>query len=112
MVTMYLTGFYSGSASIDVVNRLGFNDFNHFAAFVFPAMRASAVSANFLVAIRAFRQLRDLYRVMRPASRGAPLRMAAFGIWHSFPSLSILVRNNGIKPRPFNYADRFRPENF
>jgi len=44
-----------------VVNEVwsGFYDFDDFAAFVFAAMRASPVRADFLVAVRALRKLRN-----------------------------------------------------
>ena len=46
---------------------LGFDDFDHFAAFIFAAFRASAMRANFLVAIRAFSELRNGQGIVRAA---------------------------------------------
>jgi hypothetical protein len=79
-------------------HRLSFDDLNDLAALVFSAMWASAVRSNLFMAVRAFGQLRNLYRIVCPAGGGTPLRMAALGIWHKFPSLSFLKRDSGIKP--------------
>ena len=61
-------------------------------------MWACSVSADLFVTVGALGQLGNLYGVMGPAIRCAPLRMAAFGIWHSFPSLSI--SNDGRRDQP------------
>lgn len=61
---------------------LRFHNFDHFAALVLPAMRASPMSANLFVAVRAIRQLRNAQRIMSAAGRGAPLGVASFWIRH------------------------------
>jgi hypothetical protein len=90
MVTMKLELMHSCQIATGL---LGFHDFNHFAAFVLPAARASAVCADFFMAIRTLRQLRD-GQVVMSAARGSPaLRMTAFGIRHGFLTFSILLQS-------------------
>jgi len=63
-------------------SRLTFDDFDHFAALVFAAMRTGTMRPDLLLAIGALRHLRNAQRIMRPARRGTALRVASFGIWH------------------------------
>ena len=46
-------------ADLARTTRLGLDNLDDFAALILAAMRASAVGANFLVAVRAFGKLRD-----------------------------------------------------
>jgi hypothetical protein len=62
--------------------QLLFGYLNHFAAFVFPAVRAHAMRQLGLVAIGAFGDHRTGKRVVGPARRSAALGVSSFGIWH------------------------------
>ena len=64
--------------------QLGFDNFDDFAALVFPAMRAGPVGTNLFVAVWALRKLWNAQGVVRTSSRGTALRMSAFGIRHVF----------------------------
>ena len=57
-------------------------DFDYFAAFVVPAVRANAVRELRLMALRAFGRRRLLQVIVGPAGGGAPLGVAPFWIWH------------------------------
>jgi len=82
MVTIY-GNFRPGVSS----EASGFYYFNYFAAFVLAAMRAGTVGTDLLVTVGALGKLWNNERVMGASSRGAALRMAAFGIRHGFSSL-------------------------
>jgi len=72
---MYLGSFAQDRDQFSLNILLSLDNFNHLAALVLSAMGAGAVSANLLVAIGAFCQLRNLQTVVRPACRSAPLGM-------------------------------------
>jgi hypothetical protein len=56
-----------------VQKALSFDYFNHFAALVLAAFRASAMGANFFVTIRAIGQLRNGKGIVGTAGGRTPL---------------------------------------
>src|SRR5919201_6242885 len=63
-------------------DRLRFFHLSNLASVVVAAMRADVVWGFRFVALRARADRRRLERVVRPALRGARLRVPAFGIGH------------------------------
>jgi hypothetical protein len=68
------------------LNALCFDYFNYFAALVLATMRAGAMGANLLMTVGALGQLGDHQRIMGAAGRRTPFAVAAFRIWHYFPT--------------------------
>ena len=64
------------------IERLSFDNFYHFAALIFAAMRTSAMRPDLFVTVRALGELRSGQSIVS-AARGSPaFRMAAFRIRH------------------------------
>jgi hypothetical protein len=70
----------------------GFLDFEYFASFIVPALGASTMWHLLFMTIGALRQAMAFERVVGTPSRGAPLRMTSFWIWHGLIPLSWTIR--------------------
>jgi hypothetical protein len=65
---------------------LCFHNFDYFTTFVFPTMGTGAMGADLLVTVWAIGQLWNAQGIVSATSRGAPLRVASFGIRHGIPT--------------------------
>src|SRR3954454_19473688 len=74
-------------------------------------MRANTVRTNFFVAVGTLGELGDSQSVVSAASRGSPLRVTAFWIWHEIFLVSQLAIwiFSGLRPTSVRRAD-FGPE--
>src|ERR1017187_5753214 len=76
-------------------------DFDYFAAFVLPAVRAHAVRQFGLVTVGTFRKARRLQRIVRAPRCSPPLGVSTFGIRHiSSTFYNLLEHRVAVREQP------------